>query len=66
MPTPMFRLCYLPVNEAWAFVFGDTPVRLDRAAGTLFCCRADALYAALLQGLWVAKDGSVGVVRTAA
>jgi hypothetical protein len=66
MSTPSFRLCYLPVNMAWVFLFGDTPIRLDYVDQTLFPTRADAISAALLCGLWVSRDGHVSVARRAA
>ena len=65
MTTPTFRLTYLPTNMCWAFLFGDTPVRLDAVDQMLFPNRADAISAALLCGLWVSRDGYVSV-RSAA
>lgn len=66
MPTPSFRLCFLPTNAAWAFVFGETLIRLDHVDQTLFGSRADAISAALLCGLWVSRDGHVSVAKRAA
>lgn len=49
------RLGYLPANQCWAFVFGDSLVGMgDR---TLFASRDDAVEAASRQGLVVHPNG---------
>lgn len=49
------RLGFLPANQCWAFVFGDSLIAMgDR---TLFESRDEAVEAAGQQGLVVHRDG---------
>lgn len=56
------RLAYLPISMAWAFLFGDTIVRLHVADKSLYMDRSEAIADARLCGLSVAKNGEV-IVR---
>lgn len=55
------KLVYLPVNAAWAFLFGDTLVRLHNADSLFFCTRRAAVVAASACGLAVSSRGTVSV-----
>jgi hypothetical protein len=53
----MLKLRYFPVNCAWAFVFGDTPITL--ADFPLFYAdRAEAVRAAEYRGISVSAEGA--------
>jgi hypothetical protein len=53
----MLKLCYFPVNAAWSFVFGDTPITL---AGfpLFFADRVEAVRAAEYRGISVSPEGT--------
>lgn len=51
------RLVYLPVNIAWAFVFGGRIVSVGDTR--VFLTRSDAVQAARRQGLTVGRNGVV-------
>jgi hypothetical protein len=55
------KLVYLPVNAAWAFLFGDTLVRLHNADSLFFRTRRAAVLAASACGLAVGGRGAVSV-----
>lgn len=55
------RLEYFPAQSAYAFTFGQTPLRLQEGADLYFGDRADAERAARRAGLIVGADGSVDV-----
>ena len=54
------KLVYLPVNAAWAFLFGDNPTRMGDFK-MFFDTREEATAAAEHQGLIVDDDGKVRV-----
>jgi len=56
--TELFRLCYLPTNTAWCFVFGESPIRLHNC-DLFFLERRDAVAAAWSLKLDVTKTGEV-------
>lgn len=56
------RLQFLHVNQAWAFTFGDSLLRLDDSP-LLFASREGAVRAAARVNLAVADDGPVRIVE---
>lgn len=54
----LVRLAYLPANQAWTFLLGDSLVRLDGEV-LLFTSRRLAVSAATAKGLNVTEDGEV-------
>jgi hypothetical protein len=53
----MLNLRYFPVNAAWAFVFGDTPITLADFP-LFFADRAEAVRAAEYRGISVSREGT--------
>lgn len=56
------RLAYLPANMAWAFLFGDSLIRMGDAE-MFFRKRGDAVAEAKRLGLTVERNGSVHVTK---
>jgi hypothetical protein len=52
------KLQFLPANQAWAFTFGDTLIRLGNYE-MFYANRASAVTAARHHGLTVDKKGAV-------
>lgn len=55
----MMRLVYLPVNAAWCFLFGDSPLKLHNADSIFYTDRDDAVADAVACRMTVLTSGRV-------